>query len=277
MKSPEELCLRFDAIWVNNDLDGYFVANPGVTRRLICRVNTNRKIFHERRANIHKVTLLRGTVLWNGKASPYRFAVYEYGEPREGPAVLEHAFIDEYSQMLDDRTLRNAIAKQQEIEVGNLGTGTGPRPWAPSDVERKAYGKQDVGTPPNILETIRLRYGDFLDPCPIKPEFDGLRIDWSPLNYVNPPYASVYVWVIKAIAEAAKGNRSIFLVPAISSSYWFARAANSGFLRRVHFIRGYVAFAGHSNPLPLTMCFLFFGPFEHPNRTIATFGEAVDV
>ena len=49
----------------------------------------------------------------------------------------------------------------------------------------------DWETPTDLLEYIRMKYFNghsFFDPCPIDPDFDGLKIAWKKRNYVNPPY-----------------------------------------------------------------------------------------
>jgi len=62
---------------------------------------------------------------------------------------------------------------------------------------------------------------DCFDPCPSVPAFNGLLIPWNKKNYVNPPYSTKIVWILKAIHEAHKGNKSFMLLPVDTSTKWF--------------------------------------------------------
>ena len=75
-----------------------------------------------------------------------------------------------------------------------------------------------VRTPKNILASIRKEFGPFFDPAPFRKKFDpkkhtdGLKIDWKPVTFVNPPYSRVEPWVQKAHAEWRKGNTVIMFI-----------------------------------------------------------------
>jgi hypothetical protein len=73
----------------------------------------------------------------------------------------------------------------------------------------------------NTPEWLMLNFKDMFDPCPPNPSFDGLNIDWKPLNYVNPPYSDVTPWILKAIQEKGKGNHSIMLLKVDPSTKWY--------------------------------------------------------
>lgn len=91
----------------------------------------------------------------------------------------------------------------------------------------KKDGKHYWLTPPSLYDEVRKELGDdWFDPCPFpRPDdFDGLAVDWSDANYVNPPFGSfvrepgkrpvgVTAWVRKAIAEYQKGNKVVFVYP----------------------------------------------------------------
>jgi hypothetical protein len=42
----------------------------------------------------------------------------------------------------------------------------------------------DWETPQYILDWVKSNYGEFFDPCPLRSSFDGLNIDWKPINFV---------------------------------------------------------------------------------------------
>ena len=52
-------------------------------------------------------------------------------------------------------------------------------------------------------------------------EQDGLKGEWSPLNWLNPPFNECQKWIRKAVAEQEKGNTTIALLPVrTETDYW---------------------------------------------------------
>jgi len=74
----------------------------------------------------------------------------------------------------------------------------------------------DWETPQHIKNYIVKEYGSYFDPCPLKSNFDGLCIDWKPINYINPPYSRTLKerFILKALEESKKGSICIMLIPA---------------------------------------------------------------
>jgi len=64
-------------------------------------------------------------------------------------------------------------------------------------------------------------FRDFYDPCPSNPIEDGLEVDWTARNYVNPPYSDKIPWIKKAIKEQKKGNLTVMLLPQDTSAVWY--------------------------------------------------------
>jgi phage N-6-adenine-methyltransferase len=52
---------------------------------------------------------------------------------------------------------------------------------------------------------------------------NGLKQDWGKCNWCNPPYSRGQIdkWLKKGIEEQKKGNTSIFLIPADTSTKWY--------------------------------------------------------
>lgn len=78
--------------------------------------------------------------------------------------------------------------------------------------EMRNLSGDDWATPPYFLEKIRERFGDFFDPCPYRhdiSEWDGLKIEWGPINFINPPYSRKIkeAFINKAFEESKKGKK----------------------------------------------------------------------
>ena len=85
--------------------------------------------------------------------------------------------------------------------------------------------KSDVHlTPDRVWELIKEKWGydkdEFFDPCPVNPQWNGLKIDWKELNFVNPPYTLLREFVQKAIDESFRFT-TIMLLPAKTDQEWF--------------------------------------------------------
>jgi hypothetical protein len=84
-------------------------------------------------------------------------------------------------------------------------------------------------TPPELKAKLEAEFGPMYDPCPHpRPEgFDGLEIEWGPVNYVNPPFhqyvengktIGITDWIKKMLKEQKKGKTSLLVYPSFS---WF--------------------------------------------------------
>lgn len=77
-------------------------------------------------------------------------------------------------------------------------------------------------TPEKIYSDLDLEFHFNFDPCPYpKPNWNGLKIDWGTMNFVNPPYSETEKWVKKALEQQMKGNSSILLLRLDASTRWF--------------------------------------------------------
>ena len=102
----------------------------------------------------------------------------------------------------------------------------------------------DWQTPKDILEELNKEFNFNLDPCPINPPQDGLKIDWIGNVFVNPPYSQITRWLEKAHKELQKGNVKtiVFLTFANTDTKWF-----HDFIYRkaeIRFIKGRLRFKG---------------------------------
>jgi len=80
-------------------------------------------------------------------------------------------------------------------------------------------------TPDRVWDLIRGLWDyskwEFFDPCPANSTFDGLKIQWQQLNFVNPPYTLLKEFVFKAMSESVRGSTTIMLLPAKTDQMWF--------------------------------------------------------
>ena len=78
---------------------------------------------------------------------------------------------------------------------------------------------ENWGTPDSIKAYIKKYYKvSRFDPAPFnrKPNFDGLKVDWSKYKgviFVNPPYAHLKEWCKKCYEEYQKGVYVILFMP----------------------------------------------------------------
>jgi len=118
----------------------------------------------------------------------------------------------------------------------------------------KANGSKndDWETPEYIFNMIYEKYGftNMFDPCPLKHDknkWDGLKIDWKPLNYVNPPYNNKdkVAFIKKAYQEQLKGNTSLMLIPASTDIAIFHEVILPN--AEITFLKGRVKFKGYNS------------------------------
>jgi len=102
----------------------------------------------------------------------------------------------------------------------------------------------DWKTPDWLLNNIKEEFGEFFDPCPINPDIDGLSIEWSDVNYINPPYnrREKELFINKAFEESKKGKVCIMLLPVSTSTKIFHDIIYPN--AEIRFLRGRVNFEG---------------------------------
>lgn len=105
----------------------------------------------------------------------------------------------------------------------------------------------DWATPDYILEDIRNEFGEFFDPCPLrhdKNKWNGLKIDWKPVNFINPPYNNKdkVAFIRKAYEESLKGKICVLLIPSATELVIFHELILP--YAEIRFIKGRVKFKG---------------------------------
>lgn len=109
----------------------------------------------------------------------------------------------------------------------------------------------NYATPPDLYNELNKEFNFDFDPCPYNEGEiinDGLLIDWGKSNFVNPPYSKSLKegFILKAIEEQKKGNKSVFLIPVSTSTKLFHDYIKPN-AKEIRFIKGRVKFGKRDN------------------------------
>tara|TARA_R110002126_G_scaffold205608_2_gene352929 strand:+ start:1024 stop:1452 length:429 start_codon:yes stop_codon:yes gene_type:complete len=112
---------------------------------------------------------------------------------------------------------------------------------------RNLIHKDEWETPKELYNKLDKLYGFDFDPCPInRPDgWDGLKMDWGQVNFINPPYSRKLkeAFVLKAIEESKKGKLCVMLLPVSTSTKLFHDHIKPN-AKKIEFIKGRVKFIG---------------------------------
>ena len=117
----------------------------------------------------------------------------------------------------------------------------------------------DWKTPRALYQALDAEFHFDYDPCPTKPNADGLAVDWGNVNFVNPPYGKeITKWVQKGCQENLKGKTVVFLLPSRTDTRWW----HDYILKadEIRFIRGRLRFDDQKNPAPFPSAIVVFRP-----------------
>ena len=108
--------------------------------------------------------------------------------------------------------------------------------------------KTDDWATPKYIYDQAMEMGMF-DPCPLFSTADGLSIEWSEINFVNPPYSKLKEWIEKSIEQSNKGKKVLLLIPARTDTKAFKMLFEYG--STITFITGRLRFnEANSAPFP---------------------------
>ncbi len=102
------------------------------------------------------------------------------------------------------------------------------------------------GTPSDLFETLNKEFQFQFDPCPYGARRNALRIPWKHSNFVNPPYSQSHAFAMKCRLEQLKGNQSVLLIPAHTSSGYFHQWVLP--YAQIRFLKGRVKFRNLREP-----------------------------
>lgn len=100
-------------------------------------------------------------------------------------------------------------------------------------------------TPPEIYNPLNDEFKFTFDPCPLHANFDGLKMEWGRVNFINPPYSRrcKEAFILKAIEESKKGKICVMLLPVSTSTAIFHDYIKPN-AKEIRFIRGRIRFHG---------------------------------
>jgi len=102
----------------------------------------------------------------------------------------------------------------------------------------------DWETPKELYDELNEEFNFIFDPCPINPNFDGLKLDWNTSNFINPPYERKLkeAFIRKAFEESKKGALCVMLLPVSTSTKIFHEIILPN--AEIRFLKGRVKFKG---------------------------------
>lgn len=115
---------------------------------------------------------------------------------------------------------------------------------------RNLIHSDNWATPPYLYNEWNKEFNFDFDPCPyneeeITPDKDGLLIEWSGRNFVNPPYSRELkeAFVKKAIQESKKDKLCIMLLPVSTSTKLFHNVIKLN-AKEIRFVEKRIPFIG---------------------------------
>ena len=104
--------------------------------------------------------------------------------------------------------------------------------------------KDDWETPKDFLQELEKEFGKMFDPCPLNSNFDGLKIGWKDVNFINPPYSRKLKedFIRKAFKESKKGKICVMLLPVSTSTKIFHEVIYPN--AEIRFLKGRLKFSG---------------------------------
>ena len=133
-------------------------------------------------------------------------------------------------------------------------------------VSRAVFSSENVNwkTPKYVYDYLDDEFEFTFDPCPTWKFniqlWNGLEIEWSDMNFVNPPYSrsTIALWIKKGIEEQKKKHYSVFLIPSRTDVKWFYKMFE--YATEIRFVVGRIKFVGAKSSAPFPSMIVFFGP-----------------
>ena len=146
------------------------------------------------------------------------------------------------------------------------------------DTNRFKSTNQSGETPQYLFDAVQKQFGFFdCDVCASKDntkcqkfyseDNSCLDKEWSGLNWMNPPFKNMKVFIRKAY-EQRENATTVCLIPARTNTAWWHDYCMNG---EIHFIKGRPKFSGYKHGLPQPLALVIFGRLW---RVVETFDIA---
>lgn len=110
-------------------------------------------------------------------------------------------------------------------------------------------------TPEAFYKALDAEFHFDFDPCPLN-GLGGLDNEWGKVNFVNPPYSKIAVWIRKSYEEARKGKTVVLLMPSRTDTrYWHDYIMKA---QEIRFIKGRLKFGNAKTNAPFPSCIVIF-------------------
>jgi site-specific DNA-methyltransferase (adenine-specific) len=117
--------------------------------------------------------------------------------------------------------------------------------------------RTDWRTPRSVYQKLDREFCFDFGPCPSRPEFDGLGIEWGESNFVNPPYGrAIGNWIEKGYLEWKKGKTVVFLIPSRTDTRWWHEFIMKA--DEIRFVKGRLKFSNHHSSAPFPSAIAVF-------------------
>lgn len=115
------------------------------------------------------------------------------------------------------------------------------------------HSSDDWKTPPEIYDYF-IQQG-YIDPCPFKAEFDGLKIIHKDKKvFINPPYSKLKIWTEYAIKLWQEGCKVVLLIPSRTETKYFQELLK--YNPKLFFFKGRLHFNESKNCAPFPSCLM---------------------
>lgn len=167
----------------------------------------------ENMLHAHTTGLIKATTKWKeGAIHPSSVEVFRYSKEGKFIDSFGSALIASRATGLDNSSISKAANGKLKLVGGFIWKLFGPE---------EVFGRDNNvtsnhwKTPKYVYDPLDKLFKFDFDPCPYKSTFDGLKIPWGRVNWVNPSYDKINkpLFIKRCFEEWKKGNTSVLLIP----------------------------------------------------------------
>jgi hypothetical protein len=111
-------------------------------------------------------------------------------------------------------------------------------------------------TPKDVYDALDKEFHFDFDPCPLHCGIDGISAAWGRINFINPPYSDIKIWVEECYRHFLLGDTCVMLIPSRTDTRWWHDYIMKA--TEIRFIKGRLKFGGAKNSAPFPSCIIIF-------------------